>query len=129
MVSYSTKVVELLDEECGEVLSEAQEKMKIESVSTFETMFKDYLSIGPLRTTLRDKYLKGDYDDQLLGWDCSSTLPMSAKKLLDAISVDIKKKVALRVQATNKMANLALQQLYSSVRLHSMCASHSSYRV
>ena len=50
MVSYSTKVVELIDEECGEVLDEAKEKMNIDSVSVFETLFKDYLSIGPLRT-------------------------------------------------------------------------------
>ena len=128
LVTSASKVVQLLDDECEAILDEAMEKMNIDKADVFDRLFPEHLSDGPLRTALREKYLEGRCDEELLSWDNSSTMPMSVKKFVGAMEVFVKNKVDLRQAANHKMANLAQMQSFKKVRLDS-CASHSSYRV
>lgn len=130
LVTSASKVVELLDEECAEVLDHAKEEMKIVSTTAFELQFVKYLSMSPLRTTVREKYLSGECDSELMEWDGSLTLPLSAKKLLDTVKEEIGKNVALRVEAANKQLAIKQMHTYAEVRLDSVCgAFYSLYRV
>jgi len=130
MVTSASKVAELLHCECEEVLDIAKEKMQMKSDAAFEAQFVKYLSVSALRTTVRDKYFNGELDNELMGWDRSSTLPLSAKKLLDAVKGEINKNIESRVAAANKLVAIKEMEKYSQVRLDSVRgACHSLYCV
>ena len=100
MVTHASTVVSLIHEECEDLLEDAINTMDMEQVP-FDALFEVYLSTGSRRTEINDKYLKGDYDGELMEYG-GATLPLSAKKLVNKFTEEISKTVALRQNAKNK---------------------------